>query len=140
MSNLEAIQEYYKEGGIEELKPPTWISASFYRPSTRSTEHGTKVMSYVAGKNVGLAKNARMVFVPYTRDSGFAIESLIFALVSIAKDLEGKATNKAVINMSFGSSNKEVFKDGPLNILTKLLCKFRALREDSIGNPRIMTF
>jgi hypothetical protein len=47
-----------------------------------------------------VAKNAKMVHVPYSRSIEFNIESFIFAMVSIANDLEGKGKNTAVVNMS----------------------------------------
>jgi hypothetical protein len=63
------------------------------------------VASYAVGINVGVAPDAQLVFAPYTSRVGFGPESIIYTLIAIANDLNGRSKNRAVINMSLSIRN-----------------------------------
>lgn len=65
--------------------------------------HGYFVASYGVGKSVGVARNAKLVWVPLMLSGSTTPRGkLIEALLLIADDATKKPKNSVVVNMSFG--------------------------------------
>lgn len=78
--------------------------------------HGTHCAGIIAGKTVGVAKNARLIPVKILTHEGtgsteFAVLGLIYVMKSHHQRLKTEKHPKAVVNMSLGGVKSEVLKE-----------------------------